>query len=51
MFSINSFIVLDDWLDKFSYDKAAVKLVKLFADNFEQYLPFIDEETKAAAIG
>ena len=41
----------ENWLDKVSYDKAATKLVKLFADNFEQYLPFVDEKTKAAAIG
>jgi phosphoenolpyruvate carboxykinase (ATP) len=27
------------------------KLVKMFADNFEQYVPYIDEDVKAAAIG
>ena len=26
-------------------------LVKMFADNFEQYVPYIDEDVKAAAIG
>ena len=41
----------ENWLDKVSYDKEAAKLVKLFSDNFEQYLPFVDEQTKAAAIG
>jgi len=25
--------------------------VKMFADNFAQYLPFIDSDVKAAAIG
>ena len=28
----------ENWLDKVSYDKEAAKLVKLFSDNFEQYL-------------
>ena len=41
----------ENWLDKVSYDKEAAKLVKLFSDNFEQYLPFVDKKTKAAAIG
>ena len=41
----------ENWLDKVSYDKEVAKLVKLFSDNFEQYLPFVDEQTKAAAIG
>jgi phosphoenolpyruvate carboxykinase (ATP) len=27
------------------------KLVKMFADNFEQYVPYIDDDVKAAAIG
>ena len=34
-----------------SYDVQAEKLVKMFADNFEQYLPYIDDDVKAAAIG
>ena len=29
----------------------AAKLVGMFADNFGQYLPFIDDDVKSAAIG
>ncbi|MEP2532144.1 phosphoenolpyruvate carboxykinase [Shimia sp.] len=39
------------WDDKDAYDAQAEKLVKMFAENFEQYLPFIDADVKAAAIG
>ncbi|MCR9148011.1 MAG: phosphoenolpyruvate carboxykinase [Rhodobacteraceae bacterium] len=39
------------WDDAAAYDAQAEKLVKMFADNFEQYLPYIDEDVKAAAIG
>ncbi len=39
------------WADKDSYDAQAAKLVQMFADNFEQYLPYIDDDVKAAAIG
>ena len=39
------------WHDAAAYDAQAVKLVDLFAANFEQYLPYIDEEVKAAKIG
>ncbi|WP_137699461.1 phosphoenolpyruvate carboxykinase [Marimonas lutisalis] len=39
------------WADKEAYDAAAAKLVGMFADNFEQYVPFIDDDVKAAAIG
>lgn len=39
------------WDDPASYDRQAAKLVQMFADNFEQYLPFIDDDVKAAAIG
>ncbi|WP_425037557.1 phosphoenolpyruvate carboxykinase [Primorskyibacter sp. S187A] len=39
------------WEDKAAYDVQAGKLVQMFADNFEQYLPYIDEDVKAAAIG
>ena len=39
------------WDDKDAYDAAATKLVGMFADNFEQYVPYIDEDVKAAAIG
>ncbi|MGA9251591.1 MAG: phosphoenolpyruvate carboxykinase [Roseobacter sp.] len=38
------------WDDPASYDRQAAKLVKMFSDNFEQYLPFIDEDVRAAAI-
>ncbi|KAA8610452.1 phosphoenolpyruvate carboxykinase [ATP] [Salipiger aestuarii] len=39
------------WSDKEAFDAQARKLVKMFADNFEQYVPYIDEDVKAAAIG
>jgi len=39
------------WDDKAAYDAQAQKLVQMFADNFEQYVPFIDDDVKAAAIG
>ncbi|MBO9400054.1 phosphoenolpyruvate carboxykinase [Shimia sp. R9_3] len=39
------------WADKDAYDAQAAKLVGMFADNFEQYLPYIDADVKAAAIG
>ena len=39
------------WADKSAYDAQAAKLVQMFADNFGQYLPYIDEDVKAAAIG
>ena len=39
------------WDDKAAYDAQAAKLVQMFADNFEQYVPYIDEDVKAAAIG
>ncbi len=39
------------WDDGEAYDAQAQKLVKMFADNFEQYLPYIDEDVRAAAIG
>ena len=39
------------WADQAAYDAQAAKLVGMFADNFEQYLPHIDEDVKAAAIG
>ena len=38
------------WDDKAAYDAQAEKLVKMFADNFEQYVPYIDEDVKAVAI-
>ncbi|MYM56715.1 phosphoenolpyruvate carboxykinase [Thalassovita mangrovi] len=39
------------WADAAAYDAQAAKLVQMFADNFEQYVPYIDEDVKAAAIG
>ena len=39
------------WANRSAYDAQAAKLVGMFAANFEQYLPFIDEEVRAAAIG
>lgn len=38
------------WTDGAAYDTQAQKLVHMFADNFAQYVPFIDEDVKAAAI-
>jgi len=39
------------WADGAAYDSQAVKLVAMFADNFGQYVPYIDDDVKAAAIG
>jgi len=39
------------WADTAAYDRQAQKLVDMFAENFTQYVPFIDEDVKAAAIG
>ena len=39
------------WADKAAYDAQAAKLVEMFSKNFEQYVPFIDADVKAAAIG
>ena len=39
------------WGDAVAYDLQAAKLVGMFADNFDQYVPFIDDDVKAAAIG
>ena len=39
------------WDDAAAYDAQAAKLVNMFANNFAQYVPFIDAEVKAAAIG
>ena len=38
------------WADPAAYDAQARKLVSMFADNFGQYLPFINEDVRAAAI-
>jgi len=39
------------WDDPAAYDAQAQKLVGMFSDNFEQYVPHIDADVKAAAIG
>ncbi|MBZ4689921.1 MAG: pckA [Cereibacter sp.] len=39
------------WADPAAYDAQAAKLVAMFADNFAQYVPYIDADVKAAAIG
>jgi phosphoenolpyruvate carboxykinase (ATP) len=39
------------WADGAAYDAAAKRLVGMFADNFAEYVPFIDEDVRAAAIG
>ena len=41
----------ETWADKEAYDAQASKLVTMFSDNFEKYVPFIDDDVKAAAIG
>jgi phosphoenolpyruvate carboxykinase (ATP) len=38
------------WDDSLAYHAQAANLVKMFTDNFTQYLPYIDEDVKAAAI-
>jgi phosphoenolpyruvate carboxykinase (ATP) len=38
------------WNDHAAYDRQAQKLVQMFADNFAQYVPYIDDDVKAAAI-
>lgn len=39
------------WTDGGAYDAQAKKLVNMFSENFEKYVPYIDEDVKAAAIG
>lgn len=46
-------VILDPrrtWDNPEAYDRQATKLVEMFSDNFEQYLPYIDADVKAAAI-
>jgi phosphoenolpyruvate carboxykinase (ATP) len=38
------------WADPAAYDAQAARLVQMFADNFAQYVPYIDDDVKAAAI-
>ena len=47
-------VILDPrrtWDNPEAYDRQAAKLVDMFSANFEQYLPYIDADVKAAAIG
>ncbi|WP_127109309.1 phosphoenolpyruvate carboxykinase [Pararhodobacter zhoushanensis] len=39
------------WADPAAYDAQAKKLVSMFSENFAQYVPYIDDDVKAAAIG
>ncbi len=39
------------WDDAAAYDAQAQKLVKMFAENFVQYQPYIDDDVKAVALG
>ncbi|BAQ70686.1 phosphoenolpyruvate carboxykinase [Rhodovulum sulfidophilum] len=39
------------WAEPAEYDAQAQKLVRMFSENFAQYLPFIDDDVKEAAIG
>ncbi|WP_045391843.1 phosphoenolpyruvate carboxykinase [Falsirhodobacter sp. alg1] len=39
------------WADTAAYDAQAQKLVGMFAENFAQYVPYIDADVKAAALG
>jgi phosphoenolpyruvate carboxykinase (ATP) len=39
------------WEDKDAYDAQAEKLVEMFSENFKQYLPHIDDDVRAIALG
>ena len=39
------------WEDKDAYDAQAEKLVAMFSENFKQYLPYIDDDVRAIALG
>lgn len=39
------------WEDASAYDAQAAKLVEMFSANFEKYVPYIDDDVKAASIG
>ncbi|MBK6467049.1 MAG: phosphoenolpyruvate carboxykinase [Rhodobacter sp.] len=41
----------ETWADNAAYDAQAKKLVEMFSKNFGQYVPYIDDDVKAAAIG
>ena len=38
------------WDKPDAYDRQAAKLVRMFNDNFEQYMDYVDDDVKAAAI-
>ena len=38
------------WADAAEYDKTARELVRLFADNFQQFVDYVDDNVKAAAL-
>ena len=38
------------WEDRDAYDAQAAKLAGMFRDNFTQYLDYVDDAVKAAAI-
>ena len=39
------------WADVAAYDAAAARLVAMFAANFARFVPHIDDEVRAIAIG
>lgn len=39
------------WGDPEAYDRQAARLVRMFAENFDQYAAYIDDEVRAVAIG
>ena len=39
------------WDDPAAYDRQAARLVGMFAENFAQYVPYINDEVRQAAIG
>jgi len=40
----------ETWADKDAYDAQARKLVEMFSENFAKYVPYIDDDVRAAAI-
>ena len=38
------------WADQEAYDQQAQKLVNMFSDNFAKFVPFIDDDVRAASI-
>jgi len=39
------------WNDHAEYDSQAANLVKMFADNFQQYVNYVDDDVKAIMLG